>query len=297
MQEDFIVIGNLLGVLTMMPILDSIPNFYNLDVAVSTRASETTLSNIKALLDKLEDALASIGTDKLLTAPDNPSNLDVALSTRASETTLNDIKTQTDKLQFDANKRLKVQLDSIPNPSNLNVALSTRASESKLESVRALLDEIEDALASVGTDKLRASLVDALPAGTNKIGSVDVDNFPTEYSLPSAQVSDLKNVNVQREGSITHINVTLSAAGSQTVYTPSTGKKAKVIGFFLKCDSDVDWELRFAGGNIIAGLPVKGAVAMNGVAMEMPTGDADETIEVYADGACTIKGWINVVEV
>jgi len=102
---------------------------------------------------------------------------------------------------------------------------------------------------------------------------------------------------IKREGSITHINVNLSAAGSQDVYTPSTGKKAKVLGFFLKCDSDVNWELRFkTSGNFIAGLPVKGAVAMNGVGMEMPIGGTDETIEVYADGACTIKGWICILE-
>ncbi len=248
----------------------------------------------------------------------------------AKESTLNAIKTQTDKLTFDAsnflrialasdevaiakegtlssfkgqaydsvNNRYKVDAEVVANPPNLDVALSTRASESKLEDVRALLDKLEDALATVGTDKLRTSLVDALPSGTNKIGSVDVDNFPTEYPLPSAQVTDLKNVNVQREGSITHINASLSAAGNQTVYTPTSGKKAKVIGFFLKCDSDVDWELRFqTSGNVIAGLPVKGAVAMNGVGMEMPVGDTDEVIEVYADGACTIKGWICIKEV
>jgi len=49
-------------------------NLAKLDVALSTIASEATLSAIKS-------ALSSIGTDKLLTTPDNPSNLDVALST------------------------------------------------------------------------------------------------------------------------------------------------------------------------------------------------------------------------
>jgi hypothetical protein len=44
-----------------------------LDVLLSTRASETTLSAIK-------NALASVGTDELLTIPDNPPNLDIALS-------------------------------------------------------------------------------------------------------------------------------------------------------------------------------------------------------------------------
>jgi len=175
---------------------------------------------------------------------------------------------------------------------------SKLSTEGTLSNVKTLLDKLEDALASVGDDKFRTSIVDPLPAGTNKIGSVDVDNFPAEYPLPSTQIADLKNVTVKREGAVTHIEVTFTTAGSQTVYTPSTGKKAKVIGFFLKCDSDVDWELRFKTTlSFIAGLPLKGAVAMNGMGMEMPTGAIDEPVEIYVDGACTIKGWINVKEI
>jgi hypothetical protein len=133
-------------------------------------------------------------------------NLDTALSTRASETTLSGIKTQTDKLQFDTSNFLKVAIQNFPtdyfksgqsigespfnvtkvagtaltardwssdfaNLQNLDTTLSTRASE-------ATLSAIKNALASVGTDKLRASIVDALPSGTNKIGSVDVVTLP-----------------------------------------------------------------------------------------------------------------------
>ena len=60
----------------------------NLDVSLSTRASESTLSSVLSKLDELDDALTSVGTDKLLVTPDNPPNLDVSLSTRASESTL-----------------------------------------------------------------------------------------------------------------------------------------------------------------------------------------------------------------
>lgn len=157
----------------------------------------------------------------------------------------------------------------------------------------------------------------SLPAGANTIGNVGVNNFPAEYPLPSSQVADLKNVSatksgtwnidnllnphpvaVSRQGSITSVSVSLTAAGTSTVYTPTTGKAAKVIGFYIYCDADVIWEMRFTtSGKVIAGLPFKGAVAMNGVGMEMPTGSADETIQVYAGGAANIKGWINVVEV
>jgi hypothetical protein len=57
-----------------------------LDVALSTRASETTLASIdgkvatEATLSAIKNALASVGTDELLTTPDNPPNLDIALS-------------------------------------------------------------------------------------------------------------------------------------------------------------------------------------------------------------------------
>jgi len=59
-----------------------------LDVALSTRASETTLSDIKT-------------------------QLDVALSTRSSESTLSGIKTQTDKLTFLDDKLKTSQQDDI----------------------------------------------------------------------------------------------------------------------------------------------------------------------------------------
>jgi len=61
----------------------------------SDKDSDDLGVKLRYVADKLDDlinALASVGTDKLLTTPDNPPNLDVALSTRASETTLSEIK-------------------------------------------------------------------------------------------------------------------------------------------------------------------------------------------------------------
>jgi len=130
----------------------------NLDTALSTRASESTLSGLSgkfpsavALSDSLGNptttiiGAAALGWDgtywrrlavdssnRLRTVVEsvaNPPNLDVALSTRASETTLSGIKSQTDKLSFDASNRLAIQ-----NPPNLDVTLSSRASEATLSS-------------------------------------------------------------------------------------------------------------------------------------------------------------------
>ena len=41
---------------------------------------DKTLTDLDASIAAIKNALASIGTDKLLTTPDNPSNLDIALS-------------------------------------------------------------------------------------------------------------------------------------------------------------------------------------------------------------------------
>ncbi len=115
------------------------PNILNLDVALSTRATEATLASVKTDLDSI---LA---------------RLDVALSTRATEATLglvktdlDDVKTKLDTLNakdFSTQTTLaqvKTDLDSIL--AQLNVTLSTRASESTLGAVKSDLDDIKTKL-------------------------------------------------------------------------------------------------------------------------------------------------------
>jgi len=123
-----------------------------------------------------------------------------------------------------------------------------------------------------------------------------LDAINVTLRVPVYQVE--KDRTISREGSITHFNVSASAAGSTTIYTPSSGKKAKVLAWNLYCDADVICELRFStSGNVIAGLPSKGATAMNLIGCTAPTGDTDETIEIYVSDAANIKGWICVQEV
>jgi len=100
-----------------------------------------------------------------------------------------------------------------------------------------------------------------------------------------------------REGTVVHFAKVFSAAGSSTVYTPSSGKKARVLGFYIYTTEDAVVELRFASSlNRIAGIPAKGAVAMNLVGLAAPTGDVDEAVELYASDACHVYGWICVEE-
>jgi len=201
----------------------------------------------------------------------NPSNLDVALSTRASESTLSGIKAQTDKLTFDSSNRLKVLLESLPNPSNLDVALSTRASE-------ATLSAIKNALASVGTDKVRVSLVDSLPAGTNKIGRVDVDSLPSlpagtnkigsvdAYKAGTWNIDNLLNphpIQLTPEHKLLDANqysgtFSPTAAGSTTIIAAVTDKVIRVYDFSLwnSGSADVTIELYFgtSGKRLFKGL-------------------------------------------
>jgi len=106
------------------------------------------LASADNMLDYLDDIYArllDVEVDKLL---DRTDFLRIGGSDYAATPAYREIK-------VDADGHLQIDGVTIANPSNLDVALSTRASESKLESVRALLDSLENALASIGTDELR----------------------------------------------------------------------------------------------------------------------------------------------
>lgn len=63
---------------------------------------------------------------------------------------------------------------TLPTGAATEATLATLSTEATLSALKTLVDSLENALASIATDKLRVSLVDALPAGTNNIGDVDV---------------------------------------------------------------------------------------------------------------------------
>jgi len=134
-----------------------------------------------------------------------------------------------------------------------------------------------------------------LPAGNNTIGNVNAIKSGTW------NIDNLLNphpVQVNREGKVSHFSVAATAAGATTIYTPSTGKAAQVLGWSFYCDADVVCLLRFTtSGNVIAGLPAKGAHAMNLLGLTPPQGAADETVEIYVSGAANVRGFIIVKEV
>jgi len=198
----------------------SIVNPSNLDVALSTRASESTVSGIKSKTDKLtfdgnSYLYVNIGADSVGIA---------------KESTLSGIKTKTDKLTFDTSNRLKVNAEAVANPSNLDVKLGTRASEStlssfsaKFPSATALSDSLSNptttivgsALLGYDGSKFRRVRVDtsgriktaidslpSLPSGSNIIGGVFAD-YDTGTSI-NQQVSTTEvvgnSIDVRRRG-------------------------------------------------------------------------------------------------
>ena len=103
---------------------------------------------------------------------------------------------------------------------------------------------------------------------------------------------------VVREGSISHFSVSATGAGSTVIYTPASGKAVQILGWSFYCDADVTCELRFtSSGNVIAGLPAKGAHATNMIGLTAPQGSTDETVEIYVSDAANVKGWICYKEV
>jgi len=130
--------------------------------------------------------------------------------------------------------------------------------------------------------------------------------FPEIISISSGIIDTVKVMSsgivevskLPREGSITHFSLSFTGSGVQTVYTPSSNKKASVIGFLMSSYGDAQTELKFGtSGNIIAALPTKGTVAMNLLGLNSPTGNANETVVVSVTTGVTVKGWINVVEI
>jgi hypothetical protein len=224
----------------------------------------------------------------------NPSNLDVALSTRASESTLSGIKAQTDKLTFDSSNRLKVLLESLPNPSNLDVALSTRASE-------ATLSAIKNALGSVGTDKMRVSIVDALPAGSNTIGNVyaiksgtwNIDNLLNPHPVKFTPEEKMQDAN-QFTGTYSP-----SAAGGTTIISAVSGKVIRVYDFYLwnSGTADVGVRLYFgtSGKNLFKGkLAAKTGVVKSFV--RPWESNAGDSLVLYLDAAGTVDYGVGAVQ-
>lgn len=229
-------------------------NSSNLDVLLSTRASELTLSGVKTQTDKLTFVASRLlidgsgvtqpisalslplptgaATETTLSAVlTNTNNLDVALSTRASELTLTGVKTQTDKLTF-VSSRLLTDGSGVTQPVSGTVAATQSGSwtvsltSGSIEigtvdqGTPAVLANAWPILVTDGTNTLsltalgeaKVVITEPLPAGTNALGSVSVSNFPS--------------------GSVTTSNITsVVASTSSVVLLPANASRRSATIF------------------------------------------------------------------
>jgi len=110
---------------------------------------------------------------------------------------------------------------------------------------------------------------------------------PNPQAIRTLTGSDV--VTVASPGTVLHFSKT--ATGD--IRSPTSGKAQRILAFFYFCTADITTELRFkTSGNVIAGLPAKGAVGMNLVGRKAPQGSVDEIVEIYLSGAGAVKGWI-----
>jgi hypothetical protein len=185
-------------------------------------------------------------------------------------------------------------LSVLPNPSNLDVALSTRASE-------ATLSALKNALASVGTDKVRVSLIDALPAGTNTIGTVNavksgtwnIDNLLNPHPVKFTPEEKMQDAN-QFTGTYAP-----TAAGSTTIISAVTGKVIRVYDFYLwnSGTADVGVRLYFgtSGKNLFKGkLAAKTGVVKSFV--RPWESNAGDSLVLYLDAAGTVDYGVGAVQ-
>ncbi len=169
-----------------------VANPSNLDVALSTRLSETTFTNRFPAGTALSDALS------------NPT------TTLIGSCLLGFDGTNWERIKTDGSNRLYVNAAVVANPSNLDVALSTRASETtlsglsgKFPSATALADNLGNPtttligacllgwdgtyfrrLAIDTTSRLRTVVesIPSIPSGTNTIGSI-LGDYTTSTSI------------------------------------------------------------------------------------------------------------------
>ena len=123
------------------------------------------------------------------------------------------------------------------------------------------LDAIDNALASVGTDKLRTSVIDPLPAGSNWIGNVRVGDGSNYASVVSGSLggSSAKLLGVAPDltraftGGTAYTEQEVSVSTTET--TSSFDPPLKTV--VLTNESDTDVTIKLNGGSTTKVLPAK----------------------------------------
>jgi len=123
------------------------------------------------------------------------------------------------------------------------------------------LDALDNALASVGTDKLRASLVDPLPAGDSWIGRVKIGDGSSTVAVLSADIGGSSYSGLAVAPDLTAVFAAGAAYTEQEVSvstTESTSSFSPPLKIVRLCnEGDVDVTIRLNGSSTTKALAAK----------------------------------------
>mgnify|MGYP001558439300 CR=1 FL=1 len=106
-------------------------------------------------------------------------------------------------------------------------------------------------------------------------------------------MGEIRAEKIVPRGKATRINQTASA----NIISPSSGKRLRLLGFFLWTNASITASIRWAStGDDIAGLSQQGVAAMNLIGLE-EKGGADEPLYLSISGTGTVKGTVWTEEI
>jgi hypothetical protein len=222
---------------TLTDLDTDLSNIYaRLDVALSTRASETTLSGLSG---KLPSAVAL--ADNL----SNPTTTIIGVANLGWD------GTYWRRLAADTTSRLRTVVESVANPSNLDVALSTRASETTLSGLSGKFPSaaaLGDALANPTTTIIGGALLgfDGTNWGRVAVKALDIIGATgralaiVNFLTPSRMPYMVDDISV----STTEANTAIAAPGGKIIKITNKGDTDVLIGINGSVPTSNPWKVR-----------------------------------------------------
>jgi len=118
-----------------------------------------------------------------------------------------------------------------------------------------------------------------------------VQSTPANLTATVTQASSDRIItDITKTATRKQINITWAAAGNQTAWDPATNKKVRLKLICLELSADVDLGYRWGEAGTIHYLrTAAGPIVLNLIGCN-DEGAVDEVLNLYASGACTVKG-------
>ena len=124
------------------------------------------------------------------------------------------------------------------------------------------------------------------------IADVFLSNIRQELTELNTKMAKITGVSIRKPFSLT-----FTAAGDQAIWTPSSGRKIRLHFISLETDADVAVGWRFGTAEPVKWCRItKGPYAANLIGA-YPEGDVDQPLNIRAEGAVNIRGYVLGVEV